>query len=134
MKIIFLILLAVFLLIFQEILKKKMKVEEFSKKAKEIYEKIKKEGLKDEHLSEIVEIQRKTINYMIYSTLPFLITLFVIGKFFNEPIIYLPFNIPFLNRNYLMGLGSFLLIYLILSTVYNIIKKVLMKYGKWVRG
>ena len=134
MKTIFLVILAIILLISQEILKKKLKLEEYSKKAKEISEKIKKEGLKDEHLKEIVEVQKKMINYMIYSMIVFFIILLIVKQYFNEPIIYFPFDIPILNRNYLMGLGSFLLIYFLVSLIYNIVKKVLMKYGKWVKG
>lgn len=122
--------LAIFVIVINELIRKKLRIDDIQKEMKELAEKLKKNPeLSDEDTEKLIKLNKELMKFMFIPMVIIIPVLYILVKVLGDiKILEFERSLPIINKNWIGALGTYIIVSIILSTIVLLYKKYKTKF------
>ena len=122
--------LAIFVIVINELIRKKLRIDYIQKEMKELAEKLKKNPeLSDEDMEKLIKLNKELMKFMFIPMVIIIPVLYILVKVLGDiKILEFERSLPIINKNWIGALGTYIIVSIILSTIVLLYKKYKTKF------
>jgi len=122
--------LAIFVIVINELIRKKLRIDYIQKEMKELAEKLKKNPeFSDEDMEKLIKLNKELMKFMFIPMVIIIPVLYILVKVLGDiKILEFERSLPIINKNWIGALGTYIIVSIILSTIVLLYKKYKTKF------